>query len=641
MLIGKFLAERYLITDVLSAGGFSETYLARDFRLPTHPFRVVKCLTPPAGVSLDLARQLFEVESNSLHTLGQQNQLIPTLFAHFEDNQQFYLIQEYIEGENLAVYLDQGRRFDQTQSIEFLLDVLSTLDCIHQQHVIHRDIKPSNLIRRSSDRRYVLIDFGSVAQILRTAETDSVQFDNLLIGTPGYMSPEQERGLDRFSNDIFALGVTTIQLLSGVHPAQLTVEQDEHRFSNEWSNQIQIHPQLVSILMRMSELNHSRRYQHCAEVIADLMQLQSDGAVSVLPSAWWQAIPFYRIKPWLSLQWWTPRRILSLICVGLLVFPVVLNRFNLSQWMTWYNTMIQTSSTPRAQAGLLYQLDTAMPVQSIWSSADSTLAITTDETHQLQLWTIANGQLVQSLQGHTDSVRSVVTTRDGHWLISGGRDRTVRIWNLQAGGVLSKLIDLPAPVVKLALHPAEQSVAVATDDRSVHLVDITTGRTQSIFTDPSAVVTHLVYVSERDLATANQLNEIRLWDIQRRQLRRAFSAHTDMILGLSVDAHPSRLYSIGREKIIWWNLQTEMVEKIIPLDIQATAFQFSSNRLVTVHTDGSLRVWIKEQFYLLPVPLNLVSAICLTNDFCYLIHGSQENKMQIWKIETPKSFSII
>jgi serine/threonine-protein kinase len=159
------LASRYKIVKPLG-GGFGQTFLAQDLQLPNQPACVVKQLKLQLlkPQELAIAKRLFDSEAATLHDLGVHDQ-IPRLFAHFEQGGEFYLVQEFIEGETLESEIGAGKKWEQIKLISGLRDILHMLAFVHSCQVIHRDIKPDNLIRRRSDRKIVLIDFGSVKAI--------------------------------------------------------------------------------------------------------------------------------------------------------------------------------------------------------------------------------------------------------------------------------------------------------------------------------------------------------------------------------------------------------------------------------------------------------------------------------------------
>lgn len=165
-MIGNLLDQRYQVVEVLGQGGFGHTYTAKDTRRPGNPTCVVKLLKPAISDPdfLQTARRLFNSEAETLEKLGNHDQ-IPRLLAYFEENEEFYLVQEFIDGHPLSAELAPGQRWDESQVIQLLQEVLSILEFVHSNGVIHRDLKPDNLIRRTSDSKLVLVDFGAVKQV--------------------------------------------------------------------------------------------------------------------------------------------------------------------------------------------------------------------------------------------------------------------------------------------------------------------------------------------------------------------------------------------------------------------------------------------------------------------------------------------
>ncbi|NJL85505.1 MAG: serine/threonine protein kinase [Leptolyngbyaceae cyanobacterium SM1_1_3] len=196
---------------------------------------------------LQIARRLFATEVKTLRRLGQHDR-IPQLLDSFEVGEEFYLVQEFIDGQPLSQELQSSDRFSEAAAIELLRDVLKTLQFIHENHVIHRDVKPENLIRRQCDGQPVLIDFGAVKEI-RTQLSDQQSALTVGIGTQGYMPHEQLVGKPRYNSDLYALGMTVIRGLTGRLPAELL----EHPQTAEaiWQDQVAISDGLKVLLSKM------------------------------------------------------------------------------------------------------------------------------------------------------------------------------------------------------------------------------------------------------------------------------------------------------------------------------------------------------------------------------------------------------
>ncbi|NET43786.1 bifunctional serine/threonine-protein kinase/formylglycine-generating enzyme family protein [Okeania sp. SIO2B3] len=273
MQSGKILRNHYKIIDTLGSGGFGDTYLAQDLDLPGKPKCVVKHLSPKSsdpGV-LTIAQRLFEREAETLYKLGKDSDQIPKLFAHFQERTEFYLVQEYIEGQDISKELTPGKKLSESYTITLLKGILSALAVAHQNNIIHRDIKPENLMRRKSDKKIVLIDFGAVKEItaLTTANKPGKTTLTVAFGTPGYMPSEQAIGKPKLSSDIYAVGMVGIKALTGKNPGNLPT--DPNTGNVIWRNEAKVSNRLANILDRMVHEYFPQRYENATEVLEALV----------------------------------------------------------------------------------------------------------------------------------------------------------------------------------------------------------------------------------------------------------------------------------------------------------------------------------------------------------------------------------
>ena len=271
-MLGKLLDRRYRIVKELAEGGFSQTYLAEDTRLPKNPQCVVKHLNPTIDdpIFTQKALELFKAEAETLQELGKHD-LIPQLYAYFQENKEFYLVQEFIAGHPLSTEMSPGSQMAESRVAQIVKEVLEILRFVHKYNVIHRDIKPSNLIRRHSDGKLVLIDFGTVKQVqIDVASAHNKARVTLPIGTPGYMSYEQERGQSVACSDIYSLGMLALQALTGKHPSQFPRDRDNEI---NWRSYAKVGREFAAVLDRMTRCNPSDRYQSVDEVLKDIGRL--------------------------------------------------------------------------------------------------------------------------------------------------------------------------------------------------------------------------------------------------------------------------------------------------------------------------------------------------------------------------------
>ncbi|HTL88909.1 MAG TPA: CHASE2 domain-containing protein [Leptolyngbya sp.] len=280
-ILGKKLAGRYRISKVLGSGGFGRTYIAEDTQRPGQPNCVVKHLRPTSNnpKHLQLARRLFRSEAQSLERLGEHDQ-IPRLLAYFEEEGEFYLIQEFVAGSILNQELTIGRYLPEVRIVELLQGLLEILQFVHDRNVIHRDIKPSNIIVRSQDQKLVLIDFGAVKELHNQLEGE-VATATIGIGTQGYMPPEQCAGNPRLNSDLYAVGMIGIQALTGLPPSQL--REDPQTGEIVWRDRAIVSGALAAILTQLVQRDFRQRYQSAAAVLQDLQQLTNLSTLTLPP----------------------------------------------------------------------------------------------------------------------------------------------------------------------------------------------------------------------------------------------------------------------------------------------------------------------------------------------------------------------
>ncbi|MEA5421292.1 SUMF1/EgtB/PvdO family nonheme iron enzyme [Spirulina sp. CCNP1310] len=277
------LRGRYWAKEVIGQGGFGRTFLAVDEDKPSKPFCVIKQFLPQDldPEMLPKAIALFEQEAQQLEILGKHSQ-IPELFAYFIENNQSYLIQEFINGITLKEELANQGVFSEQQIRALLVDLLNILAFVHEKNVIHRDIKPENIIRRRTDQKLVLVDFGAAKVLQQLQRTVT----GTRIGSAEYCAPEQGMGKARFNSDLYSLGVTCLHLLTQVSPFDLYAVHDGKWVWRDYLNGNQVSENLGKILDRLVEQASKKRYQSTTEVLVDLdpTPKTSSPAKSSLPS---------------------------------------------------------------------------------------------------------------------------------------------------------------------------------------------------------------------------------------------------------------------------------------------------------------------------------------------------------------------
>ncbi|MBW4477833.1 MAG: serine/threonine protein kinase [Tolypothrix brevis GSE-NOS-MK-07-07A] len=266
-----FLSDRYRIISILGSGGFCETFLAEDTQMPSGRTCVIKQLKPVANNPHihQLVQRRFQREAAILEELGGASKQIPTLYAYFQEDEQFYLVQEWVSGQTLTQKVKESGCLRESEVRSILISLLEVLKYVHSKGIIHRDIKPDNVILRSSDNKPVLIDFGAVRETMATVVNSEGNISSsIVVGTTGFMPNEQAAGRPVFASDLYSLGLTVIYLLTGKMPEQLAT--DSYTAENIWDREI-VSPNLAAVLDKAIRFDVRERF-HSAEAMLNALQ---------------------------------------------------------------------------------------------------------------------------------------------------------------------------------------------------------------------------------------------------------------------------------------------------------------------------------------------------------------------------------
>ncbi len=271
------LNNRYRVIKAISSGGFGETSLGRDTQMPSGRYCVIKQLKSTTNNPrlYQAVKERFQREAAILESLGENHNQIPRLYAYVSDEKgQFYLVQEWIEGETLTVRVKNSGPLNENSAKQILVDLLPVLDYIHGRGMIHRDIKPDNIILRARDNLPVLIDFGAVKESMETAREPGKASPSIAIGTPGFMPIEQVAGRPVYASDLYSLGLTAIFLLTGKLPQDLPLnsETGELLWTQFAGN---LSPSFVAILNRAIQPHGGDRFSSAEEMLAALNSIET------------------------------------------------------------------------------------------------------------------------------------------------------------------------------------------------------------------------------------------------------------------------------------------------------------------------------------------------------------------------------
>ena len=265
---GKILLDnRYRPIKFLGEGGFGRTFQAIDEKRLNTPCVIKQFLPQQVGsAALAKATELFQQEAQRLQELGKHPQ-IPDLEAFFSQDNRLYLVQDFIDGQNLFEEFQTQGKLNEPQIRTILTELLPVLQFVHDNQVIHRDIKPENIIRSKTGQLF-LIDFG----VSKETSGSILTRVGTVTGTPGYAPPEQFRGMVYHSSDLYSLAVTCVRLLTGHFQKIDGSDQlfDTNRMEWQWQKYVSLSQELTTVLETMLQDIPVKRYQSATEVLAAL-----------------------------------------------------------------------------------------------------------------------------------------------------------------------------------------------------------------------------------------------------------------------------------------------------------------------------------------------------------------------------------
>lgn len=352
---GTLLKNRYRIIEAIGTGGFGETFLAEDTQMPSGRRCVIKQLKPTVNHPelYPVVQERFRREAAILEKLGEETDQIPRLYAYFEENEQFYLVQEWVEGETLTTRLQRLGRLNEAEVKEILLSLLPVLERIHQQGLIHRDIKPDNIILHHPSGKPVLIDFGAVKETMGTMlNSQGNPTASILIGTPGFMSSEQAVGYPLYSSDIYSLGMTALYLLTGQTVQEMKIDQETGKVL--WRESVpNISSQFAKVLNKAIQFYPRERFSNTQEMLKALQTTKSP-IPKTLPSLPPSTLIFPKLSPFkqkgksIRLKTWQKATIFGMLMGTILGLGIAgVSKLSSGSQPTENQSVVQQDNLPR------------------------------------------------------------------------------------------------------------------------------------------------------------------------------------------------------------------------------------------------------------------------------------------------------
>lgn len=586
------MGDRYRAIKPLSHGGFGRTFLAVDEFKPSRPYCVIKQFFPQSqnAETAQKAAQMFHNEARHLEELGNHPQ-IAELLAYFDQDNHQYLVQEFIEGKNLEQELAENGVFTERQIWELLNDLLLVLRFVHDRQVIHRDIKPANIIRCSRDRQLVLVDFGAAKLMTGLA----LELTGTVIGSAGYIAPEQVLGRAIFASDLYSLGVTCLHLLTQVHPLQL---YDTGEAVWVWRNYLKnpISDELGKVLDKLLETATAKRYQFAEEVLKDLNSHLFAADTKFL-------VPTISLLP---------------------------NSPSLSRNWKYIGTIFGHSTR----------------VLSLAFSPDGKTLASSSENGRIKRWSLDAGKIQagsisvpsQTFFGGTGAINTIAFTPDGRFLISGDRGGRIEFWNLETGELNNSFCGHSAAVKLIKISDDGYFLASTGEDKNVKIWQFTNQELVYSFGEKSNMNAIAFCPKCPIIASAGESQEIKLWSLRTGKLIQSLGWSSGAVydLAFSPDGKILAVGGYGRTIRIW-NWETgELVNSLKSnlYSVRSLCFSPDGQTLASGGEDTTIKIWDWQNERLIasfPHHLQLVSCLAFSLDGEFLVSGSHDKSIKFWQ----------
>ena len=602
------LKERYRALSQLGEGGFGKTYRAIDEDRMKEPCVIKQFLPAPEiqgnSQALTKAIELFNQEAVRLYELGKHNR-IPGMLAYFEQDKRLYLLQEFVNGNNLLQELERYGVYNESQIWQVLTDLLPVLKYIHENSVIHRDIKPENIILRQQDRALVLIDFGVSKQASGTVLSGN---RGTMAGTPGYAPDEQIRFGEAYNaSDLYALGATCVHLLTGLHPTNLYSPWEAR-----WLWQEHLHKtgscvssKLESILDKLLKDKISDRYQSVDDVLADIQS----STPTVIPSPPSSPVP-----------------------------PTIINS-------------PQPQSSPPNPTGQNWRCTHTLTnhvaaVRSVAISPDGETLASGSDDNTIKIWQLYKGNLVNTLTSPSGLFKregtwftDIAFSRDGHTLASGSLDKHIKIWDWRGSKVMRSQKAHSDSVYAISLSPDGQTLVSGSRNNTIKLWKLPLLQQTRSFNGHTNSISSLAISGDgQTLVSGSRDNTVKVWNLLNGNIIHTFTGHTDWVYGVAIAPDSQGIVSGSRDKTIqlWQPFTGNVIRSFIGHTDWVTALVISpqGDLLVSGSRDRTIKLWNLENGQLIDTltgHLELIHSVDISPDGKTIVSGSNDGAIKIWQ----------
>ncbi|MGB3208709.1 MAG: WD40 repeat domain-containing serine/threonine-protein kinase [Crinalium sp.] len=532
----------------------------------------------------------------TLQALGNHPQ-IPTLLDHFEQANEFYVVQEFVNGIDCKKLLQLDGCFSASKVCQLLEDILPILKFIHAHNLIHGNIKPINFIERTWDK-----SLGIEKQLILVDGKYFSIIDNVYYSNFEYAAPEQIQGDAVFASDLYSLGLSCIQLLTDLHPFELidgcdgSLNWHHYWLSDETTKDIR--PQLIELLNQLIAPRLSKRLQSVDAVIHQMQllglgsQLQKRSNQSYISSTKQEQLAKIPAQDWRCVATLTGHSGLFATVNTVAISP----DGKLVASGSDDQTIVIWDLVTKKQVACLRGHKKS--VRTIAFSLTDKLLVSGSSDRTIKLWNLDNYQEILTFQGHQQAVNSVLFTPDGTQIISGSADKTIKLWDIKTTELIATLKSHHLAVRDIAYEATSNKLASASLDRTAKIWDLNDNY-ELIQTFPHhawAVNAIAISPNGKILATGSDDNTIAIWDLANQNLLRTINGHSWSVSSLVFQSNSELISGSWDKTVKIWQVNTGELQAVLTGhtdSVCAVASSFDGEIIVSANKDKTIKIWQK------------------------------------------------